>query len=396
MAPYQSTCYVYNGPGDVEVATWDLTCGPTDVMLRIDVCGRCGTDRRLFTTAHPRVQTPTVLGHELVGRVVEVGRDVAALTEGIGYRQGQTLDHTTLCPPLGQRVTVQPRVARYRDGLMLMEDPIQNLSFQIPGGYAQYMRVPAEMIRAGAILPIPDGVPDDEGALVEPTACALESIYATPHAIGVTEDGHHRFHSGVKPGGRTLVIGSGSLAMIYARLARIAGAGEVWLMVRSETKVALITAVLGDWPEFRIVPDYASLPLADKLSREAELEQELRDLTHGQLFDDVVLACPSTDAQRLAFRLLNPDGYAAIACFAGLHDVSEAAQVDLLHYRLGKAFGTSGCSTRTMETVIRWLASGRLSLRGLTSPHHYTLEDDPAEFLQTRADGRKPMLYPWE
>ena len=49
-----------------------------------------------------------------------------------------------------------------------------------------------------------------------------------------------------------------------------------------------------------------------------------------------------------------------------------------------------------METIIDWLSDGRLTLKGLTAPEHYTLNHDPQEFFQTPADGRKPMLYPWE
>ena len=49
---------------------------------------------------------------------------------------------------------------------MLMKDPIENLTFYIPGAYAQYMRVPGNMIRAGAVLPISDTVTDEEAALV--------------------------------------------------------------------------------------------------------------------------------------------------------------------------------------------------------------------------------------
>jgi threonine dehydrogenase-like Zn-dependent dehydrogenase len=184
--------------------------------------------------------------------------------------------------------------------------------------------------------------------------------------------------------------------MIHAQLARTEGAGEIWLIVRSQYKADLIASVLGDWPWFKIVPDYSSLPLPERLAVEQEIEQEFADLTRGSLFDDVILACASKDAQRLMFQMLSPDGYGVAACFAGLHEASEQAQVDLLHYRIGKAVGTSGCSTRTMETILSWLSSGKLSLEGFASPQHYTLDDDPEEFLQTKADGRKPMLYPWE
>jgi len=371
-----------------------VTCGPTDIVLRIDVCGRCGTDRRLFDKPHPRVKTPTVLGHELVGRVVEVGREVGTLASGVGYKDGQTLDPGQIRPPLGQRVTVQSRIARHRNGLMLMRDPIQNLSFHIPGAFAQYMKIPAEMIRAGAVLPIADNVTDEEGALVEPAACVLESVFSTPHETGVDGEGRHAVRCGIKPEGRVLILGSGTLAMIYAQLAQIEGAGEIWLIVRSQTKLELVARVLGDRPRIKIVPDYSDMALVEKLKLEANIEEEFRDLTRGELFDDVVLACPSTDAQRLMFQMLSPDGYGVAACFAGLHQPADQAVIDNLHYRVAKAVGTSGCSTRTMETVLNWLSNGKLSLKGYTCPHHYTLDDDPAEFFQTKGDGRKPMLFP--
>ena len=395
MKAFESRCFVYHAPGNVSLETWRIECGPTDLVLRIDACGRCGTDRRIYLKGHRRVRTPAVLGHELVGRVAAVGEEVSQLREGIGYLAGQELGREQVAFREGRRVTVQGRVAHHRDGLMLMKDPIQNLTFYIPGAYAQYMKVPAEMIQAGVVLSVPDGVSDEEAALAEPAACALESIFATPHAVGVDPEGRHLVRSGIREGGRTLIIGSGTLAMIYGRLAKIDGAAEVTFLVRSPQKVDLLQSVLGDWPRFHIVPDYSSQPLPEKLEVEAAIEKEFEDRTGGELFDDVILACPSLDAQRLLFRLLNPYGYAVAACFAGLQEASEAAEVDLLHYRLGKAVGTSGCSTRTMETVLQWLASGKLSLKGMTCPHRYTLDDDPTEFLTTKADGRKPMLYPW-
>jgi L-iditol 2-dehydrogenase len=396
MADYESKCLVYYEPGVVNLETWTLSCGPQDIMLKIDVCGRCGTDRRLYRKAHPRVKTPTVLGHELVGTVVEVGSEVADLSRGIGYLEGETLSAERLLPPVGSRVTVQGRAARHWQGLMLMKEPIQNLTFWIPGGYAQYMKVPPEMIRSGCVLPLSDDIDDEEGALVEPAGCALESIFATPHAIGVDGEGRHVYHGGIKPDGRTLIIGSGTLAMIYGRLARLEGAGEIWFIVRSQYKKELLERVLGPGCTIKIVEDYSRLSVEEKIARERVIEEECSDLTGGELFDDIVLACPSLDAQRLMFQLLNPNGYGVAVCFAGMHDRSDRPNVDLLHYRIGKASGTSGCSTRSMETIVRWLSEGRLSLEGLASARHYSLADNPEEFFQTAADGRKPMLYPGE
>jgi L-iditol 2-dehydrogenase len=310
--------------------------------------------------------------------------------------EGQAIPQDRLLPAVGTRVTIQGRSARHWQGLMLMKEPIQNLTFWIPGAYAQYMKVPAEMIQSGSVLPLADEITDEEGALVEPAGCALESIFATPHAKGVDREGRHVYRGGIKKGGRTLIIGSGTLAMVYGRLARLEGAGEIWIMVRSQYKKRLLEKVLGEGFAVRVVEKYSQQTPEQKIAREREIESEYSDLTGGDLFDDVILACPSLDAQRLMFQLLNPNGYGVAVCFAGLHERSDRANVDLLHYRIGKASGTSGCSTKTMETVIAWLGEGRLSLKGLTAPTHYTLHDDPQEFLTTPADGRKPMLYPWE
>ncbi|MDD5707231.1 MAG: alcohol dehydrogenase catalytic domain-containing protein [Kiritimatiellae bacterium] len=395
IAEFESECWVYDGPGCVRRERQRIVCGPSDIVIRIELCGRCGTDQRLFREPHPNVRTPTVLGHELVGRVVAVGSGVSALREGVGYWDRQALAPERVAFRVGQRVTAQARIARYRDGLMLIRNPIENLSFQIPGGFAQYMKVPSSMIRSGSLLPVPDEVSDEEAALVEPAACALESVYATPHAVGVDEDGRHIVRSGLRPGGRALIVGSGTLAMIYGRLARIEEVAEVWFIVRSPEKADLLKSVLGDWPRVLVVPDYSARPLPEKQAVETALVKELGDLTHGELFDDVVLAAPSVDAQRLMFLLLNPDGYGVAVCFAGLHKPCDRAMVDHLHYRMAKAIGTSGCSTLVMETILRWIRGGRLSLKGCTCPHRYTLADDPAEFFQTRADGRKPMLHPW-
>jgi hypothetical protein len=46
-----------------------------------------------------------------------------------------------------------------------------------------------------------------------------------------------------------------------------------------------------------------------------------------------------------------------------------------------------------MKTILAWIKSGRLSLRGFTSQRRFTLDDDPHEFLTTDAGGLKPALY---
>jgi L-iditol 2-dehydrogenase len=395
MPIYKSKCFVYYGPGNVKQEVMDIECGPTDIILRVDICGRCGTDKRLWEKVHPSVKTPIVLGHELVGEIVEIGEKVKNLKVGIAYTERQIINTSNI--NIGQRVTVQSRIARHdpKTRVMLMKDPQQILSFWIPGAYSQYMKIPEDMIRAGAIISVPDNVTDEEAALVEPAACALESIFSTTHPYGIDEEGRHLFTGGIKKDGCTLIIGSGTLAMVYGQLAKIEGAKEVCFITRSQKKVDLIKKVVGDWPKFKIIPDYSDLSIDEKLELESGFEKEFTELTNGELFDDIILAAPSKDAQRYMLTLMNPNGYAVAASFAGIREPVEKANVDLLHYRIGKFIGTSGCSTKTMETVMKWLESGKMTMKGYTCPEKFTFDNSAEDFLTTSADGRKPMLYPW-
>jgi len=398
MTVFDSEAFVYYAPGDVRVETRRIVCGDEDLVIKVSACARCGTDRTIFRVGHPKVDrnAPVILGHELVGAIVAVGGNVRKLRAGIGYKQGETLSKRYLDFEEGERVTIQSRIARYQDGLMLLDDPITILSFYIDGAYAQYMRVPRELILSGSVLRVPDSVSDEEAALVEPAACALESLFSTPHADGVDKEGRHLFKAGPREGGSACVIGSGTVSMIYALLLRLLGSAEVFVVVRSEEKVRLVHQVLGDSVKTFVSPPYSDASLEEKLEIELQLAEKLADANGGRLFDDVVAACADPDAQRLMLQLYNTSGYAVGACFGGTHGLVGGANMDSHHYRSAATIGTSGCSTRSMETIIRWLQERKLSLRGFTSKRRYSLKTDPAEFLTTSADGLKPVLYPWD
>ena len=397
MDKIKSLSYVYYKPGDVRIEEKEISCGSTDLLVKVHASARCGTDKTIFYKGHYKADSnaPIILGHELVGEIVNVGEKVKTLTEGIGYKEGETLSKDYLNFEIGERVTFQSRIARYQNGLLLLDNPITILSFYIDGGYSQYMKVTKELIQSGSVLRLSDSVSDEEGALIEPAACALESIFSTPHPVGVDKDGYHVFRSGVRQGGSACVIGSGSVSMIYALLCKIEGSSRIYMIVRSEAKKEEVHRALGKDINVIISPSYDDRPIEEKLEIEGKLVEKLRDMTDGKLFDDVISACPGADAQRLMLRLYNPDGYAVGACFGGTHALVDRANIDANHYCAAKTVGSSGCSNRAMERIIALLESKKLSLKGFTSAKKHTFKTDPKEFFTTTEGGLKPVLYPW-
>ncbi len=379
----KSKAFVYYAPYDVRLEKKEIKCGSNDVVIKIKACGRCGTDQVIFKKGHPKVDphAPIVLGHEIVGEIVEVGSNVRNLHEGIGYKEGERLTNEYLAFKIGEKVTVQSRIARYCNHLMLIQDPITILSFYIDGGYSQYMKIPEPLIRSSSVLRIPEGFSEEAAILVEPAACALESIFSTPHPVGVDQEGRHVFRSGILPGGYTGVIGSGTVSFIYARLAKLEGAKRVFVFVRSSEKEELVK---------KVDKEFIAVNISGKTH--SEIVEDVSRLTDGHLLDDVVAACSDPDAQKLMLELYSPEGYAVGACFGGTHEKVSDANMDNHHYRIAKTIGTSGCSTRSMETIISWLGSSKLALDGLCSKRIWTLDDSPTEFFTAKEDGLKPIL----
>src|SRR3972149_5966592 len=184
---YKGKAYVYHAPNDVRIGEKSIKCGPTDLIVKVLASARCGTDKTIFHKGHYKVDSnaPIILGHELVGEIVEVGSKVKDLRRGIGYKEGEMLSDAYLNFKPAQTASFQSRIARYKNGLLILDNPITILSFYIDGGNARYMKVTKELIQSGSVLRVPRGISVEEGAIVEPAACVLGSVFSTPHAKGV-------------------------------------------------------------------------------------------------------------------------------------------------------------------------------------------------------------------
>ncbi|MET7702386.1 alcohol dehydrogenase catalytic domain-containing protein [Streptomyces sp. NPDC005485] len=164
--------------------------GPGEVQLAPAYVGICGTDLHIFHgDMDARVHTPAVLGHEMSGRVVRVGPGVE------GWAPGDA-------------VTVMP--LRWDDTcpacLKGHQHICQHLDFigiDSPGAMQQRWTVPAS-----TLIRLPDSLPLDRAALVEPTAVAV-------HDVGRAE---------VAEGEKVVVVGGGPVGILIALVARAAGA----------------------------------------------------------------------------------------------------------------------------------------------------------------------------
>ncbi|MFF4652245.1 zinc-dependent alcohol dehydrogenase [Streptomyces sp. NPDC001380] len=201
----------WHGKRDVRVDTVPDPAikDPADVIVRITTTGLCGSDLHLYELFGPFIDEGDILGHEPMGVVQEVGPEVTAVRPGDRVVVPFNVSCGT-CFMCGQGLHSQcetTQVHEYGTGASLFG--YTRLYGQVPGGQAEYLRVPF-----GNTLPVavPDGPPDERFVYLSdvlPTAWQAVEYAAVP------------------PGGSVAVLGLGPIGDMAARIAAHRGAGTV-------------------------------------------------------------------------------------------------------------------------------------------------------------------------
>ena len=172
--------------------------GPGEVLLRVRVCGICGSDLHVYRGELP--VPPTIsLGHEFAGEVVETGDGVGGFSPG-------------------RRVLVEPlrtcrECAYCRTGDYQLCPKRVLLGTFASGGLAEYVCVPDY-----SLYPLPDALDFELGALVEPLAVVVHALHLVDLAFG----------------DRVVVLGGGTIGVMTALAARALGAAEIAVTYRYE------------------------------------------------------------------------------------------------------------------------------------------------------------------
>src|SRR3954471_17112567 len=201
----------WHGKRDVRVETVpDPTIEqPTDAIVRVTSSGICGSDLHLYEVLGPFLETGDILGHEPMGIVEEVGSEVAHIAAGdrVVIPFNVSCGSCWMC---GQGLMSQCETTQVRDqGMGASLLGYTKLYGQVPGGQAEFLRVP--QAHFGPIK-VPEGPPDDRFLFLSdvlPTAWQAVEYAAIPE------------------GGSVAVFGLGPIGQMCCRIARQRGAGQV-------------------------------------------------------------------------------------------------------------------------------------------------------------------------
>lgn len=155
--------------------------GPGELLMKVKASGICGSDVMEW---YRRDKVPLVLGHETAGEVVEVGKGVQKFQPGDRIAATHHVPCNTCHYCLNGHHTV-------------CDTLLKETHFH-PGGFAEYVRVPAINVDRG-VFKIPGGVTYEQASFMEPLACVLRG----------------QRNAGLKPGQSVLVLGSGISGLLH-------------------------------------------------------------------------------------------------------------------------------------------------------------------------------------
>jgi L-iditol 2-dehydrogenase len=312
----------FYAPGDIrleEIA--EPQVGPGQLKIRVRNCSTCGTDVKIARSGHPNMSAPQVMGHEIAGEITDVGSGVDGWAPGDRVQVIAAIPDGTCEDCLAGRLTVCPHQL--------------SMGYQFPGGFAEYMIVPEEVLRVDGVNRIPEGLGFAEASLAEPLACVL-------NGQELARVGH---------GDTVVIVGSGPIGCLHVRLARSRGATRVILIDLNAERLAEAAAL--------VKPD-----LAIDSSTTDPVEAVLA-ATGGRGADVVITAAASGVAQEQGLRMLARQG--RLSLFGGLPKDKPTITVDsnLVHYRELTIVGVNGSSPDHNKRALELIATGAVPVSDL-------------------------------
>ena len=305
-------------PGNVELIDMEEPiAGPEEVVIKVENTGICGTDIHIFRSEYV-IKPPVILGHEVCGRIADVGRRVTRFQVG---------DEVTLNPSAG-RLCGKCRYCQIGAPFFCVDRSAVGSGMH--GGFAKYCCVRQEIV-----FHLPESLDFQTGALCEPFACAFQAV------VQLTQ---------VEPGEVAVVSGPGPIGIMCAALAKIRGARVV------------VLGTTEDADRMAVAKEYGTDYIVD-VERE-DAEAIIRDLTGGY-GADVVFECAGVEASAgLCLDIVAKMGrYTQVGIFGKpLHLDFDKVVVKQLDVQ------GSMCHTwKTWEQTLRFLGKNLIDLRPMIS-----------------------------
>ncbi|MBN1803053.1 MAG: alcohol dehydrogenase catalytic domain-containing protein [Candidatus Lokiarchaeota archaeon] len=291
-----------------------------EMLVKVKKSGICGSDvlEHYRLAKMKKLGVPyLVLGHEIAGDIVEVGKDIT------GFK-------------VGDKVFVSHHVPCFechycRQGHQTACDLLHNTNFD-PGGFAEYVRVPAINIEKRGVFVLGNNITYDEGVFIEPLGCVVRAQKLVNVSKGQT----------------VLILGSGVSGLLHLQLAKVRGAAKV---------------ITTDVSEYR-------LEMAKKLGADTtlyantDLPSIIKDVNENRLPDVIIVCTGAFSAAKQALECAGPGSKIVFFAVPGPGTTIELPIND--YWRNEVTVMTSyGAAPDDLDMAYNWLLAKRINVLDL-------------------------------
>ena len=371
-------------PGVIEIQEFPKPeISKNEALMKVEYSGICGTDKHMFLgeLIHPGgvvTPFPIIPGHEIVGRITEIGEEASVKLEATG-RELKLGDRVVpVCDvPCSTCYTCRftygyaawcERSFSYGTTRSCKEPP------HLYGGWSQQMYIHPDTL----LFKVADGIAPEVAVLTEPFAVAYGAYMKAMQPCSPVLDIH-----GYSPGDTVVILGPGPIGLIHAIMARIVGAGDI-IVVGSgseadEWRVGYIEK------EFRNVVDYTvNLPSPE------ERVKEVFKLTGGRGADLVVECAGVPEAIVDGLKILKDKGgtLLVVGVFIDLNRDIKFNPAALISHKNARMIGISNHPLQGYEKAFRLMRKygEKLSFRKIVT-HIFPLEE-AQEAMDTAIKGK--------
>ncbi len=320
--------------------------GPGEILVKVKAATTCGTDLKIFQRGYVEgvIRYPTVFGHEWAGDVVEIGRDVSWLKEGMRVRAGNS-------SPCLRCQMCQKGKYNLCDNMVWLW-----------GAYAQYIKVPARIVMLNT-QEIPSQLSYEEAAITEPLACVLHGIE----------------EANIKLGDTVAIIGAGPIGLLHSQVAKKIGAKKV-----------LISDLVDE--RLRVAQELGAEEIIN--SKRTDPVEKIKKLTDGCGADVVIEATGLPATWEQALRMVRKGG--TVLEFGGCPPGTEIkVNTELLHYGEVTVLGAFHTTPNHFKKALNLIAAGTVKVKPLITQRIKLNEIKEAlEILTTSKSELKITVYP--
>lgn len=358
---------IFYGPSNIKVSH-DVYFDVHDnnyekgAQLRVKACAVCGYDVRVYRNGHQKVSPPIILGHEICG---QTDRDLVVSTSGY---EGEEKGSTSTTIKSGSRVAVCPIIpclnciyCHYKQYNLCLN--LKEIGSSVNGGFAEFVRIPEEILKIGGLVLVPNSISDEEAALLEPLACCLNGLYHIGPVVRNNEQN------------RVAIIGDGPIGLLHLQLIKRLDRAKTMILGRIPQRIQKAKTMGAD----------ATVLFAnDRIDNGAkENMEEVLDFTDGIGFNVIIIATSNPASLNLAIKIAAKNS--RINIFAGMPkspNVSFSLDPNVLHYHQISITGSFSSTPRMIQQAVRLAANKEIDLSKIIS-HRYPLHDINEAMLAT-------------